>query len=60
MTTSKATSGGGEPVVAWLDRRTAVTRKRELEFDDARLEYRRLFAEVWIWMPLSMIGTQPL
>jgi len=47
MTTSKATSGGGEPVVAWLDRRTAVTRKRELEFDDARLEYRRLFAEVW-------------
>jgi len=34
-------------VLAWLDRRTAGARKDETEFDDASLEFRRLFSEVW-------------
>lgn len=37
----------GEPVLAWLERRTSVARSRELEFDDPKLEYRRLFSEAW-------------
>jgi aquaporin Z len=37
----------GEPIIAWLGRRTALARLRETEFDDASLEYRRLFSEVW-------------
>jgi len=37
----------GEPLLAWLERRTSATRRREVEFDDAGLEYRRLFSEVW-------------
>jgi aquaporin Z len=37
----------GEPVLAWLDRRTAAGRRSAAEFDDSRLEYRRLFSEAW-------------
>lgn len=37
----------GEPVLAWLERRTSLARRRELEFDDPALEYRRLFSEIW-------------
>jgi aquaporin Z len=37
----------GEPVLAWLTRHSATMRQREVEFDDPRLEYRRLFSEVW-------------
>ena len=37
----------GEPFLAWLNRRSATIRQREVEFDDPRLEYRRLFSEVW-------------
>ena len=37
----------GEPVLAWLERRTARDRQHEADFDDSSLEYRRLFAEVW-------------
>ena len=37
----------GEPVIAWLERRTSVARARDVEFDDPKLEYRRLFSEVW-------------
>ena len=40
-------SAAGEPVLAWLDRRTARDRKVEADFDDASLEFRRLFSEVW-------------
>ena len=47
MSASESPSGSGEPVLAWLDRRTSLARQREVEFDDARLEYRRLFSEVW-------------
>lgn len=39
--------GSGEPILAWLDRRTALMRRHELEFDDPKLEYRRLFSELW-------------
>ncbi len=37
----------GEPLVAWLAARAAPARRREIEFDDPHLEYRRLFSEVW-------------
>ena len=47
MSASESPSGSGEPVLAWLDRRTSLARQREVEFDDASLEYRRLFSEVW-------------
>jgi len=40
-------STGGEPVLAWLSRRSATFRQRDLEFDDMHLEYRRLFSEAW-------------
>ena len=43
-TSSHAT---GEPVLAWLERRTARSVKELQEFDDPGLEYRRLFSEVW-------------
>ena len=42
-----APTSTGEPFLAWLDRRSATARQREREFDDPRLEYRRLFSEVW-------------
>ena len=45
MTDSKQATG--EPVLAWLDRRTSAARHREVEFDDPKLEYRRLFSEAW-------------
>lgn len=45
MTTSAAHEG--EPIIAWLSRRTASARLAEVQFDDASLEYRRLFSEVW-------------
>ena len=44
MTASTAT---GEPLIAWLTRRTEAQRKSDVDFDDATLEYKRLFAEVW-------------
>ena len=37
----------GEPVLAWLERHTDTARRREVEFDDPKLEYRRLFSETW-------------
>lgn len=40
-------SATGEPAVAWLRERVGKQRKTALEFDDPRLEYRRLFSEVW-------------
>lgn len=47
MSTNETPSGSGEPVLAWIARRTATYRQRDAEFDDPRLEYRRLFSEVW-------------
>jgi aquaporin Z len=44
---SAKSQGSGEPVLAWLERRTAAARRGDLEFDDPALEYRRLFSEVW-------------
>jgi aquaporin Z len=40
-------SGSGEPVLAWLERRAGIQRQSAVEFDDPRLEYRRLFSEAW-------------
>jgi hypothetical protein len=37
----------GEPVLALLANRVAKDHKATVEFDDPRLEYRRLFSEVW-------------
>ncbi len=37
----------GEPVLAWLAERVAKRQRATVEFDDPRLEYRRLFSEVW-------------
>ena len=45
MSESRASSG--EPLLAWLDRRTSLARLREVEFDNPKLEYRRLFSELW-------------
>ena len=42
-----STSHEGEPIIAYLERRTASARLAETQFDDANLEYRRLFSEVW-------------
>ena len=41
------TTHEGEPLIAWLSRRTASARLNEIQFDDPKLEYRRLFSEVW-------------
>jgi aquaporin Z len=47
MTASAAGNATGEPVLEWLERRTAKSRQYDLDFDDASLEFRRLFSEVW-------------
>ena len=41
------TTHEGEPLIAWLSQRTASARLNEIQFDDPKLEYRRLFSEVW-------------
>ena len=41
------TTHEGEPVLEWIARRTARYRLADTQFDDASLEYRRLFSEVW-------------
>src|SRR6476620_9349095 len=45
MTTS--TVHEGEPLIAWLARHTEALRVSEAQFDNPRLEYRRLFSEAW-------------
>ena len=42
-----AATNSGEPVLAWLARRSEASRKSEQAFDDSSLEYRRLFSELW-------------
>jgi hypothetical protein len=42
MTSQIPPSQSGEPVLAWLERRTANERQATLEFDDLTYEYRRL------------------
>jgi aquaporin Z len=44
---SEQPSASGEPILAWIERRTSGARLREAQWDDPRLEYRRLFSEVW-------------
>jgi aquaporin Z len=40
-------TAAGEPALAWLEQRAARDRQRDADFDDASLEFRRLFSEVW-------------
>jgi aquaporin Z len=47
MTATTADGAAGEPALAWLERRSARDRQHEVDFDDASLEFRRLFSEVW-------------
>ena len=47
MSANESPSSSGEPVLAWLDRRTSSARRREAEFHDPKLAYRRLFSELW-------------
>jgi aquaporin Z len=47
MTENAKSHGSGEPVLDYIARRTASARLADTQFDDARLEYRRLFSEVW-------------
>ncbi len=42
-----AATSSGEPVLAWLARRSEASRKSEADFDDSSLELRRLFSETW-------------
>lgn len=37
----------GEPALAWLSRHSARAHRLEVEFDDPRREFRRLFSEAW-------------
>ena len=47
MTNPNSPTQSGEPVLAWLERRTARSRQADAEFDDPHYEYRRLFSELW-------------
>jgi aquaporin Z len=47
VSASDTPEGGGEPLLAWLSKRSETWRRRDVEFDDPKLEYRRLFSEVW-------------
>ena len=47
MSHSSSSAAAGEPVIALLERRFAKERQATIEFDDPRMEYRRLFSEVW-------------
>jgi len=47
VSASNTPSSGGEPVLAWISKRSETWRRRDVEFDDPKLEYRRLFSEVW-------------
>lgn len=46
MSGEETPSGTGEPLV-WLARRAARMQQSAVEFDDPKLEYRRVFSEVW-------------
>ena len=37
----------GEPVLAWLQWRAGKQQQAAIDFDNPRLEYRRLFSEIW-------------
>ena len=42
-----ASMQSGEPVLAWLARRSEASRRSEADFDDTSLELKRLFSELW-------------
>ncbi|HEV7709225.1 MAG TPA: hypothetical protein VGP16_13590 [Asanoa sp.] len=41
MADRSPSSGSGEPVLAWLERRAGRQQQSLADFDDPRLEYRR-------------------
>jgi aquaporin Z len=47
MSDRASASAAGEPVLAWLANRAGKAHQAAVEFDDPRLEYRRLFSEAW-------------
>jgi aquaporin Z len=47
MTQRAPDASAGEPFLKWIEARTHSQRMSDLQFDDPRLEYRRLFSEVW-------------
>ncbi|HEY1486275.1 MAG TPA: aquaporin [Micromonosporaceae bacterium] len=47
MSERTSASAAGEPVLAWLANRAGKQQQAAVEFDDPRLEYRRLFSEAW-------------
>jgi aquaporin Z len=47
MSQQPSSSDTGEPVLALLGRRFAKERQASIEFDNPRMEYRRLFSELW-------------
>jgi aquaporin Z len=47
MSDEQTPLGTGEPILAWLGRRAARVQQQAVEFDNPRLEYRRLFSEAW-------------
>ena len=62
-----AATKSGEPVLAWLNRRSEAARQSEVDFDDTSLEFRRLFSEAWgtfLWCSsrpaVASIGALPI
>jgi aquaporin Z len=47
MSAQERGSPDAEPIVAWVARRAGKYRQAAIDFDNPRLEYRRLFSEVW-------------
>ena len=56
MTQRAPDSSTGEPFLRWLESRTHNQRVSDLQFDDPRLEYRRLFSELWGTFLLVMVA----
>lgn len=62
----RAGTGPGDPVRDWVERSTRLRRQSDLDFEDERLEYRRLFSEAWGTFLLvavaaggGVVGAQP-
>ena len=56
MTQPASRPSGGEPFLAWIEARTHSQRMSDVQFDDPRLEYRRLFSEAWGTFLLVMVA----
>jgi aquaporin Z len=47
MARDASAKGDGDAFLSWIEERTHRQRVSDAEFDDPRLEYRRLFSEAW-------------